>query len=65
MVFIPKYRKKAIYGSLREHLGEVLRQLALHRESRVEERHLLVDHVHMLVSIPPKYSVAQHIEPVQ
>ena len=59
MVFIPKYRKKAIYGGLREQLGEVLRQLGLHRESRVEDGHLLVDHVHMLVSIPPKYSVAQ------
>ena len=53
-MFIPKYRKKAIYGGLREQLGEVLRQLALHRESWVEEGHLLVDHVHMLVSIPPK-----------
>ena len=59
MVFIPKYRKKAIYGGLREQLGEVLRQRALHRESRVEGGHLLVDHVHMLVSIPAKYSVAQ------
>ena len=59
MVFIPKYRKKAIYGGLREQLGEVLRQRALHRESRVEDGHLLVDDVHMLVSIPPKYSVAQ------
>ena len=59
VVFIPNYRKKAIYGGLREQLGEVLRQLALHRESRVEDGHLLVDHVHMLVSIPPKYSVAQ------
>ncbi len=61
VVFIPKYRKKAIYGGVREQLGEVLRQLALHRESRVEEGHLLPDHVHMLVSIPPKYSVAQVI----
>ena len=58
-MFIPKYRKKAIYGGLREQLGEVLRQRALHRESRVEDGHLLVDHVHMLVSIPPKYSVAR------
>ena len=54
VVFIPKYRKKAIYGGLREQLGEVLRQRALHRESRVEDGHLLVDHVHMLVSIPLK-----------
>ena len=61
VVFIPKYRKKAIDGRLREQLGAVLRQLALRRESRVEEGHLLVDHVHMLVSIPPKYSVAQVI----
>ena len=58
VVFVPKYRKKAIYGGLREQLGEVLRQRALHRESRVEDGHLLVDHVHML-SIPAKYSVAQ------
>ncbi|TDI22017.1 MAG: IS200/IS605 family transposase [Acidobacteria bacterium] len=61
VVCIAKYRKKAIYGGLREQLGAVLRQLALHRESRVEEGHLLVDHVHMLMSIPPKYSVAQVI----
>ena len=59
VVFIPKYRKKVIYGGLREQLGEVLRQRAQHRESRVEDGHLLVDHVHMLVSIPAKYSVAQ------
>ena len=54
IVFIPKYRKKALYGALRQQLGELLRQLALHRESRIEEGHL-----HMLVSIPPKYSVSQ------
>ncbi len=52
VVFIPKYRKKAIYGGLREQLGAVLRQSALHRESRVEDGHRLVDHVHMLMSIP-------------
>ena len=61
VVFIPKYRKKAMYGGVRQQLGEVLRQLARHRESQVEEGHLLPDHVHMLVSIPPKYSVAQVI----
>ena len=61
VVFIPKYRKKAMYGGLRQQLGEVLRQLARHRESQVEEGHLLPDHVHMLVSIPPKYSLAQVI----
>ena len=61
VVFIPKYRKKAIYGGLRAQRGDLLRELALHRESRVEEGHLLPDHVHMMVSIPPKYSVAQVI----
>ena len=59
VVFIPKYRKKVIYGELRKELGAVLRDLATQRESKVEEGHLMVDHVHMLVSIPPKYSVAQ------
>ena len=61
VVFIPKYRKKVIYGELRRYLGEVLRCLAQHRESEVEEGHLMADHVHIMLSIPPKYSVAQVI----
>ena len=61
VVFIPKYRKKAIYGELRRYLGEVLRRLARQRESEVEEGHLLADHVHMLLSIPPKHAVADVI----
>ena len=59
IVYIPKYRKKALYGALRQQLGEVLKQLAMQRESRIEEGHLMREHVHMLVSIPPKYSVSQ------
>ena len=59
MVFIPKYRRKALYKDLRRHLGEVFRQLAKQKESRIEEGHLLSDHVHMMISIPPKYAVAQ------
>jgi REP-associated tyrosine transposase len=59
VVFIPKRRRKALYGELRKHLGEVFRKLALQRESRVEEGHLMPDHVHMMLSIPPKYSVSQ------
>ena len=59
VVFIPKYRKKVIYGELRPHLGEVLRRLAQRRECEVEEGHLMVDHMHLMLSIPPKYSVAQ------
>ena len=61
VVFIPKYRKKAIFGRVRRYLGEILRRLAEHRESRIEEGHLMPDHVHMMISIPPKYSVSQVI----
>ncbi|HAA27090.1 MAG TPA: IS200/IS605 family transposase [Cyanobacteria bacterium UBA8553] len=59
VVFIPKYRKKALYYELRQHLGELFRELASHKECRIEEGHLMSDHVHMLISIPPKYSVSQ------
>ena len=59
VVFIPKYRRKVLYGELRRHLGEVFRELAVQKESRIEEGHLLPDHVHVLISIPPKYAVAQ------
>jgi putative transposase len=58
VVFIPKRRKKAIFGALRKDLGGIFRELALQRESRVVEGHLMVDHVHMCLSIPPKYSVS-------
>jgi putative transposase len=61
VVFIPKYRKKTLYGELRRKLGEVFRMLARQKESQVVEGHLMPDHVHMLISIPPKYSVAQVI----
>jgi putative transposase len=59
IVFIPKCRRKALYGQLRVHLGEVFRKLAAQKESRVEEGHLMPDPVHMLLSIPPKYAVSQ------
>ena len=59
LMWIPKYRKKVFYGQLRKELGPILRELALQKESEVVEGGLKVDHVHMLVSIPPKYSVAQ------
>ncbi|MDR2186687.1 MAG: IS200/IS605 family transposase [Azonexus sp.] len=58
VVFIPKCRRKVLYGQLRSHLGEVFRRLAQQKESRVEEGHLMLDHVHMLLSIPPKYAVS-------
>jgi len=59
LIWIPKYCRKMLYGQLRRHLGEVFRDLSLRKESRVVEGHLMTDHVHMLLSIPPKYSVAQ------
>ena len=59
VVFIPKCRRKTLYGQLRVHLGEVFRALAQRRESRIEEGHLMPDHVHMMISIPPKYAVSQ------
>ena len=60
-MFIPKFRRKALYGQLRDHLGELLRKLATQKESRIEEGHLMPDHVHMMISIPPKYAVSQVI----
>jgi putative transposase len=59
IIFIPKYRRKALYGQLRKHLGELFRRLAEQKESRIEEGHLPPDHVHMMISIPPKYAVSQ------
>ena len=59
VVLIPKCRRKTLYVGLRRHLGEVFRRLAEPKESRIEEGHLLSDHVHMLISIPPKYAVSQ------
>ena len=59
VVWIPKCRRKVLYGQLRKNLGEVFHELARQKESKVLEGHLQPDHVHMLISIPPKYSVAQ------
>src|SRR6201982_1050252 len=59
VVFIPKCRRKTLYTELRRHLGEVFRRLAMQKESKIEEGHLMPDHVHMMISIPPKYAVSQ------
>lgn len=59
VVFIPKCRRRTLYAGLRKYLGEVFRRLAEQKESRVEEGHLMPDHVHMLLRIPPKYAVSQ------
>jgi putative transposase len=59
VVFIPKCRRKTLYTQLRPDLGEVFKRLAQQKESRIEEGHLMIDHVHMLIAIPPKYAVSQ------
>ena len=59
VIFIPKRRRRTLYAELRKHLGELFRRLASQKESRIEEGHLMPDHVHMLISIPPKYAVSQ------
>jgi len=59
VVFIPKCRRKKLYGELRKELGEVFRELARRKECEIVEGHLMPDHVHMMISIPPKYAVSQ------
>jgi putative transposase len=59
VVFIPKCRRRTLYVELRKYLVEVFRRLAEQKESRVEEGHLMPDHVHMMLKIPPKYAVSQ------
>jgi len=61
VVFIPKCRRKALYERIRRDLGEVFHRLAKQKESWIEEGHLMSDHVHMMIAIPPKYAVSQVI----
>ena len=59
IVFIPKCRRKVLYGHIRNELGKLFVELARHKESHIETGSLQPDHVHMLISVPPKHSVAQ------
>ena len=59
IVFTPKYRRKAIYGQYRESIGQIIRQLCNYKGVEIIEGHLMPDHIHLLVSIQPKYSVSQ------
>jgi putative transposase len=61
IVFIPKGRKKGLYGKIRKYLGPVLHDLARQRGSEIVEGHMVVDHMHMLMKILPKYAVAEVI----
>ena len=58
IVFIPKYRRKAVYGKIKSELGQFFHELAKHKESEIVEGHLCIDHIHMCISIPPKYAVS-------
>ena len=57
-MFIPKRRQKLIFGGIRNHLGDVFHELARQKGVVIEEGHLMQDHVHMCLSIPPKFSVS-------
>jgi putative transposase len=59
IVWIPKYRRKAMFGNISKYLGEIFHVLAKQKECQILEGHVAVDHVHMYIAIPPKYSVAQ------
>ena len=59
IVFVPKYRKKVLYGKVRRYLGPKFHELANQRGSKIVEGHMVQDHVHMMIQIPPKYSVAE------
>ncbi len=61
VVWIPKYRRKKLFVEIRRELGPVLRELATHKESEILEGRMLIDHIHMLIAIPPKYAVSQVI----
>jgi putative transposase len=61
VVIVPKYRRKAVFGHVRKRLGNILRQLCRQKEIELVEGHALLDHVHMVLSIPPKLSVAMAV----
>ena len=61
VVFIPKRRRKAVFGNIRKHLGAIFHELARQKECQIIEGHLMPDNVHMCIAIPPKYAVASVI----
>ena len=61
VVILPKYRRKVLYGRLREQIGAILRELCRQKEVELVEGRAMPDHIHMLLSVPPKYSIAMTI----
>ena len=58
IVFIPKYRRKEIYGKIRTDIGQIIRQLCAYKDVEIIEAHAMPDHIHMLVRIPPKIAIS-------
>ena len=61
VVFVSKYRKKVLYGWLRERIGAILRELCRYKGIEILEAHAMSDHIHMCISVPPKYSIAMTV----
>ena len=61
VVITPKYRKKILYGQIKESLGKIIRELARQRGIEIIEGHLCIDHIHMVIKVPPKYSISMTI----
>ena len=59
IVFAPKYRRKVIYGKIKADIGKIIRELCERKDIEIHEAELCPDHIHMLISIPPKYSVSE------
>jgi putative transposase len=61
IVFIPKYRKKKLYGQVRKRIGEIFQELCRYKDIEILEGHAMPDHVHMCLSVPPKYSISMTV----
>ncbi|GHT75523.1 IS200/IS605 family transposase ISDha13 [Spirochaetia bacterium] len=61
VVIVPKYRKKVLYGRMRKRVGAILRELCRYKGIEILEAHAMIDHIHMCLSVPPKYSIAMTI----
>ena len=61
VVWVPKYRKKILFGKVRRRVGEIIRELCRQKEIELIEGHAMSDHIHICISVPPKYSIANTV----
>jgi putative transposase len=61
IVFVPKYRRKVLSGRVRKQIGKILHQLCRQKQVEIIEGHAMPDHIHLVLSVPPKYSIAMLI----